>query len=149
MKRYEHTQFGTAFTVVVVIVAALIAWSSFRAIGSLDVTFWIMVGFMLILEVLFGWLKVTIDAEAVEVRFGIGLIGKRIPLHEIASCRIGSLAWYNGIGMRYTAQYGRVYTVSGRQIVVLDKVDSSTFGIGSDESEQLCRAITEAIREQN
>ncbi|MCO5184375.1 MAG: hypothetical protein M9965_10615 [Anaerolineae bacterium] len=147
MKRYEHTQFGTAFTVIVIIVAVLIAWSSFVATGGLDVTFWLMAGFMFVLELLFGWLRVSVDNEVVEARMGIGLVRKRIPLREIVSCRIEHLAWYNGIGLRYT-QYGRVYTVSGRQIVVLDKVDDSTFGIGSNEPDALCRAITDAVNEQ-
>jgi hypothetical protein len=145
MDNYRKFQFGTAFWIVLLGVTLLVSLSALNT--GLLASVIAMVGIALVLGILFGWLTVVVDAEAVEARLGIGLVRKRIALDQIESCRIEHLAWYNGLGMRYT-QFGRVYTVTGRQIIVLDLVDGGTFGMGSAEPERLCKVIMTAVEER-
>jgi hypothetical protein len=145
MQRYKKFQFGTAFWAILVGVTLVVAYLSQDDGSGLGVL--PMVVIALALGILFGWLTVSVDEQTVEARLGIGVVRKRILLEQIEGCRVEQLAWYNGLGMRYT-QFGRVYTVTGRQIVVLDLVDGRTFGMGSAEPEELCQVITNAVEER-
>lgn len=142
MTPYKHAQFGTAFWGLLFVIGLFVAYLTQRSGGQMS-TFYIMIGFFLVLGLLFGRLTVSVDSDTIEARFGIGLIGKKIDVADVADTRIEQLAWYNGLGIRLT-QFGWVYVVSGKQIVVLTFEDGNTFGIGTDEPEALMRAIERA-----
>lgn len=93
---------------------------------------------------LFGWLKVTVDDEAVTAGFGIGLIRKRIKLRDIRSVTALRNKWWYGWGIRMV-ETGWMYNVSGLDAVEIELQGGGRFRIGTDEPEELVRAISQKI----
>ena len=60
----------------------------------------------------FSALTVEVDAEAIRLRFGIGLVRKRIPLAEVKAWRDVRNPWYTGWGIRLGSGYV-LWNVSG------------------------------------
>ncbi|NQT47768.1 MAG: hypothetical protein HQ578_02195, partial [Chloroflexi bacterium] len=62
--------------------------------------------------ILFPTLTVIVDDRALEIRYGIGLIRKEIPLDEIESSRAVRNRWWYGLGIRRMPR-GWLYNVGG------------------------------------
>ncbi|MCX6338981.1 MAG: hypothetical protein NTX71_03570 [Candidatus Aureabacteria bacterium] len=88
-------------------------------------------------------LTVEIGDDALKVRYGHGLIRKTIPLSAIDSCRMVRYPWYFGWGLRWMP-CGWLFRVSGLAAVELGMKNGRRYGIGSDEPEELERAIKAA-----
>jgi hypothetical protein len=88
----------------------------------------------------YATLTVEVDAEAIRVRFGIGLIRKSIPLADIVRCDVVRTPTWWGWGMHWTPS-GWLYNVSGRAAVRLEMRSQRPVMIGSDEAERLKAAI--------
>jgi hypothetical protein len=102
----------------------------------------------LLVMLLFCGLTVTVDGEWIEVRFGPGLIRRRIPLADVADCTPFRYPWYWGWGIRRMGlRGGLLFNVSGLQAVELRMKDGERFGIGTDEPERLCEAIRGRLKE--
>jgi len=106
---------------------------------------------LLFVTLLFPTLTVTVDERDVQARFGAGLIGKRIPLSGIESCRPALNCWWWGWGIRLCPGTGAgapgwMYNVSGLQSVELRLKNGASFRIGTDEPERLCEAITQRLQ---
>ncbi len=141
-ERYRHTQKGyvpaVSLTTGIVLVTYLMSVYGFN---------WIALAVILILGaslVLFTALTVVIDEEAVEVRFGPGIIRKRFPLREIESCRTVKNPWYYGLGIRLTP-HGWLYTVSGSYAVEIRMKNGKKHRIGTDVPKDLEEAIRRSI----
>lgn len=89
---------------------------------------------------LFYCLRVEIDHRCVEVRFGTGLIRKRIPLADIAAARAVRNPWYVGWGI-HRIRGGWSFSVSGLDAVEILTRSGARIRIGTDEPETLKRAI--------
>lgn len=89
---------------------------------------------------LFGWLTVDIDTRRVLIKFGIGLITRRIPLDTIRGFAPVRNPWYYGWGIRFTP-HGILYNVSGFQAVELLLDDGRRVRVGTDEPDALVRAL--------
>jgi hypothetical protein len=92
---------------------------------------------------LFGALTVEVDRETIRLRFGIGLIRKRIPLADVSGWRAVRNPWYCGWGIRLGPR-GVLWNVSGFDAVELDLPAGRHFRIGTDEPELLVSALTQA-----
>lgn len=141
MTHYVHRQIGWLTAGPIALVALAIGWSLFEA-GLARVSLVPLV-FMALIVVFFGWLTVSIDRETVRLRFGVGLIRKRLPIGTIRDCRTVRNAWYYGWGIRLTPR-GWMWNISGLDAVELDLGDSAHFRIGTDDPEGLRSAIRRA-----
>ncbi len=142
MIRYQHKQIGYVSTITLVIgllfVAGLMAIYGFNWVGLVVL---ITIGIFL---VLFATLTVVIEEDAIEIRFGVGFIRRKFPLHEIESCRVVKNPCYYGWGIRLTP-YGWLYNISGLYAVEIEMKTGKKYRIGTDVPDELEKAIRESI----
>lgn len=139
--RYRHTQTGTV-QIVATIIAAVIIIISQLVMGWFWLSSVILV-FLLACLLLFAFLTVSVTAEVVEIRFGIGLVKRSIPLGSIVSAETVKTPWYYGWGIRWTPE-GPLYNVAGEGGVRIVLDSGKTLRIGTDEPELLAEAIRKA-----
>jgi len=140
--RYEHRQIGwwTLGPIALLIgVTSLVLLRSGIALGAA-----ISISLLAALVLLFGWLTVRIDADSILIRFGIGLIRRRVPLSRVRGHRAVTNRWFYGWGIRLIPG-GLLYNVSGFDAVELDLDDGSRLRIGTDEPAALGRALEPAL----
>ncbi len=139
---YEHTQRGiliiAAVTAVILIIIA-----SMIVFGPVWVTL-IVAGIMILALAMFSTLTVSVQRDALRLWFGpIRSIKKSWPISEIASVTTVTNRWYYGWGIRWTPT-GPLYNIAGLQAVEVTLVSGKVFRIGTDEPEELKRAIEQA-----
>ena len=136
---YRHTQIGW---VILGVVAAILAfvWSRLPPGVAAAAGFPLLLLAALTLLV-FSALTVEVDAEAIRLRFGIGLVRKRIPLAEVKAWRVVRNPWYTGWGIRLGSGYV-LWNVSGFDAVELHRASGRRFRVGTDEPAALLAAIT-------
>lgn len=143
---YSHTQFGW-MTMIALVAALVMIGSAATELGpeSPGKGFVIaaMALFVLLIPLL-GWLTVTMDEEAVTARFGVGLIRKKIKIKDIQNAAQVRNKWYYGWGIRMGPS-GWMYNVSGLDAVEIELKNAGKFRIGTDEPEELARAIRQRI----
>lgn len=136
---YEHTQRGiliiAAITAVILIILA-----SMIVFGPVWVTV-IVAGIMVLALAIFSTLTVSVQQDALRIWFGpLRLIKKSWPMSEIASVTTVTNRWYYGWGIRWTPR-GPLYNIAGLQAVEITLFSGKMFRIGTDEPEELLRAI--------
>jgi hypothetical protein len=145
---YEHRQFGSLTVAAIVAILVPVALILPRAVEASaapgTIVSAVVVAFLLVL-LLFSSLTVRVDREAVELRFGIGLIRKRFPTGRIVQATPVRNAWWYGWGIHLTP-HGWLYNVSGLDAVELLMGDGRTCRIGTDEPQTLADAIRNARR---
>ena len=144
-QEYRHIQVGYLTLGMlgagVLVIVVLMATSGFH---------WIALAVLIILALcsgLFATLTVRVDEDGVRIRFGPGVIRKRFPMKEIASCQVVRNPWYYGWGIRLIP-HGWLYNVSGLMAVELETKGGRRYRIGTDDPEQLAEAIQLAIGKQ-
>ncbi|OPX72305.1 MAG: hypothetical protein A4E40_00960 [Methanoregulaceae archaeon PtaU1.Bin059] len=139
---YEHTQRGTLI-IRAVIAVTLVILASMILFGPVWVTL-IVAGIMLLMLAIFSTLTVSVRSDALRICFGpIRAIKKSWPISDIASVTTVTNRWYYGWGIRWTP-HGPLYNVAGLEAVEVTLVSGKKFRIGTDEPEQLKRAIEKA-----
>src|SRR5712692_2522565 len=104
---YKHKQIGWVWGIplgAVVLGFGVAAYFLHRQGSSGSVYapyFALAAGVYLLVLVLFGSLTVKVDDELVDIRFGTGLIGKRLRLVDVQSCRPVRNRWLCGWGIRW------------------------------------------------
>ena len=143
---YKHTQIGR---LMIFISLAFILYFGFFS-TKVDSGFTFFITMLLILFILFSFasLKVMIDEKYLKIKFGYGIFKKRFVLKEIISARAVKNHWYYGWGIkRCLTPPMWIYNVSGFDAVEIRMEDGKTYRIGTDEPENLERAVTQAIRQ--
>jgi hypothetical protein len=141
MTPYRHTQIGYVILVMLTPVIVILA-----AVLMLAPDGWPLLAILIPLvlgAVAFARLTVTVDANSVWLRFGLGLIRKRIPTRDILSCGVVNVPWYAGWGIRWTGD-GWLYNVSGGRAVELRMRNGKRYLIGTDRPQELESAIRQA-----
>ena len=138
--RYRHTQVGWVILGVAAAVVAL-AWAGLPPEATAAARFPLLLGAALVL--VFGALSVAVDDDAVRLRFGIGLVRKRIPLRDVKSWREVRNAWYLGWGI-HMFPGGVLWNVAGFDAVELLLAGDRRLRIGTDEPANLAAAIARA-----
>jgi len=140
-QRFRQTQpgwviLGSTVPIGVLLLGVAVASGQYLLIGTIA---------LLILgtAALFGSLTVSVGDEAVEARFGVGLIRKSVPLSEVRSVAPVTNPWYYGWGLR-AYPGGVLYNVSGPYAVELRLRDGSQCRIGTADPEGLAAAILAA-----
>jgi hypothetical protein len=85
---------------------------------------------------LFFRLTVTVDEHYLRAVFGIGIVGKRILLTDIAEIRTVTNPWWYGWGIRKIPG-GWLWNITGLEAVELKLKNGRMFRIGTDEPETL------------
>ena len=135
---YRHTQVGWAILAALAAVFALL-WVRLPPEAVMAARFPLLLVAALLLFV-FSALTVEVDSDAIRLRFGIGLVRKRIPLAEVKGWRAVRNPWYTGWGIRLGPGYV-LWNVSGRGAVELALESGRRFRVGTDEPAALVSAI--------
>ena len=135
---YRHTQIGWAILGVAAAILAFV-WSRLPPEAVAAALFPLLLVAALPLLV-FSALTVEVDAEAIRLRFGIGLVRKRIPIGEVKGWREVRNPWYSGWGIRLGPGYV-LWNVSGRDAVELALASGRRFRVGTDEPAALAAAL--------
>lgn len=154
---YEHSQPGTLIRVILVIVILgqiILGWMIWKGLiepygqpeeAKVGVVVYVL-GILLILGVLvlFHNLTVRVDSKALQVKYGVGLIRKTVPLEEIESCQPVANSWWLGWGIRKIPG-GWMYNISGLEAVELTLKKGGVIRVGTDEPEILVAVINDRI----
>jgi hypothetical protein len=135
---YRHTQIGWVILAALAAVFALV-WVRLPPEAAVAARFPLLLVAALLLLV-FSSLTVEVDDDALRMRFGVGLVRKRIPLAEVRAWRVVRNPWITGWGIRLGPGYV-LWNVSGREAVELDFASGRRFRVGTDEPEALVSAI--------
>jgi hypothetical protein len=138
---YRHTQVGWMILGVVAAILAFV-WSRLPPEAAAAALFPLLLITALTVLV-FSALTVEVDREAVSLRFGIGLVRKRIPLADVSAWQAVRNPWYSGWGIRLGPR-GVLWNVSGFDAVELTLPGGRHFRVGTDEPAALVSAITQA-----
>jgi hypothetical protein len=138
---YQHRQWG--WLAIVAAVASAVLASLLVSNGRWSVA---VVGLAVatILLLVFGWLTVRVDDDAIEARFGIGLIRRTVPFSDVQGYRAVRNPWYYGWGIRLIPA-GWLLNVSGLSALELDLPAGRRVRIGTDEPERLVDVLSRVI----
>ncbi len=89
-------------------------------------------------------LTVEVDAEAVRLRFGNGLVKKSFPLKEISSASPVRTTLLQGWGIHWIGS-GWLYNIYGLDAVLITLRNGGCVTIGTDEPAALAAAINERL----
>jgi hypothetical protein len=148
-KLYRHRQlgwvFGWATAAALVLATALLQSLSEQTIATAGWMVYALYALIVGAFLLFGWLVVEVDRNAIDVRFGVGLIGRHFDVADVRRCdRIRTRIWW-GWGLHWTPS-GWLYNVSGRDAVRVEFASQQAVMIGTDDADGLVRAIETARR---
>lgn len=135
---YRHTQIGWAIIGSLVLVAGLVLPPLQAA--RLDRGHTLFASIAAAVLVVFGWLTVEVDAGSILLRFGIGLVRKRLALRDVKSWREVRNPWYSGWGIKIRPGVV-LWNVSGFDAVELVLEGGTRFRVGTDEPVALAAAI--------
>jgi hypothetical protein len=138
---YRRTQ--VAWPTVVPVVVVMLFLAGVFLTSHLFTPLALAAGVMTVVLLLFATMTVTVDDTAVNVRFGIGLVGKRVPFDRIRSCQVVRNAWYYGWGIHFIPG-GILYNASGLSAIELRLTNGRCVRIGSGEPDGLAAALRRA-----
>ena len=153
MTSYKHTQIGYLMIAVILAVLALFAWVQITARAespSVDsgTNLLVTAVMILILFILasFTALTTSIDEKYLQIKFGYGILRKKVLLSEIVSAKQVKNRWYYGWGLRlWLWPEMWIYNVSGFDAVEIVMKNGKIYRIGTDVSSELEIAIKQAI----
>jgi len=142
---YKHTQIG--YLIIFVLLAVTLLFGSIMTQVGLNSKVLIPMVFILFILASFASLKVMIDENYLQIKFGYGIYRKRFTLKEIISAKTVKNHWYYGWGIRvWFWPYMLIYNVSGFDAVEIKTKNGKTYRIGTDEPNNLERAIKQSIK---
>jgi hypothetical protein len=134
---YKRTQIGWLMILVLGVVTLIVVASG----ASLAVA-----AILAACLVLFPTLTVEGTERGLDVRFGPGLVRRRISWADIRAARPVRNTWLAGWGIRWIGS-GWMYNVSGLDAVELSLASGRTFRIGTDDPRGLHAFIAAHLRE--
>ena len=143
-RHYRHTQVGWVLigsvAVPLLLIAAVVIASGLRWFALF------FVGLAVLLLGVFSTLSISVDDAALHLRFGVGLVRKRIPLAGIRHFSRTRTRWYHGWGIHF-APGGMIYNVSGFDAVELVLDSGKRVRLGTDDPEALVSALSAVLGE--
>ena len=157
---YHHTQPAshiTVFFLIAFFVLLLVIWVGVRdeeisseltkdrelTLGAMGIAAFVM---LLVLS-LFHSLTVYVDGECLNLRFGIGLITRKIPFDRIKAVKVAKHHGWQGFGVRRISG-GWIYSVAGSDVVEVKLNDGQLILIGTNEPQVLMRVVQDRISSQ-
>ncbi len=139
---YRNTQFGTVIVGMVVVAIGFCLWIATE--NSWPPVTVAVLAFLVAVLVLFWSLTVEVTPEKLRCSFGVGLISKTIPMHQVKGAVAVRNHWYNGWGIRRVPD-AWMFSVSGLAAVELSLDSGKKFRIGTNDPEGLLLAIETTI----
>ena len=146
-KIYLHRQIGVQSLIAHGVGFAILGWLFFRVdLAGVSLTMFATLAALLTISVIaFTTLACTVQDGEFRVACGIfGWPDKRVALSEIAGVLPTKTALISGFGIRVTTR-GWLYSVSGRQAVIVGLRDGKQFLVGTDEPTKLADAINQSL----
>ena len=141
---YQHTQKGTL--IIGVLSAGVLVTASIGIISDGAGAGFSMALLLAVFLAFFSTLTVSVGEGFVCCRYGpVGLLRKRIPFEDIVSVQAVRNSWLAGWGVRWLRGGTTLWNVSGLDAVELIFKSGKRFRIGTDQPEELSRAIENAI----
>lgn len=141
--RYRHAQSGTLMIGMCLAAAGFVFYYLLNGGPS---WLWLVLALLAGVGSVFSSLTVLIDEKNLTASFALGWPRVVVPLADIAETQVVRNPWYYGWGIRLTPQ-GTLYNVSGLDAVQIKRKNGKTLRIGTDEPEQLRRALTQEIEQ--
>jgi len=142
---YNHTQTGRLMLFVLFAVVLLFGFTLIK--NGFDPIFFTFMLFILFILASFASLNVIINENYLQIKFGYGIYKKRFPLKDITSAKAVKNHWYFGWGIRYWAPSRMlIFNVSGFDAVEIKTKDNKIYRIGTDDPQNLERAILQTIK---
>ncbi|MGB1263828.1 MAG: hypothetical protein ACPG52_13030 [Cognaticolwellia sp.] len=135
--QYQNKQIGSAIIGIMVLVIFVILFTS---LGKDNQVIWPVIVILSVVIVLFHSLNIQVNSNTINWSFGPGFWKKSIALNTINAARKVKTKWYYGLGIRYTPS-GWLYIVSGTSAVELSLNDGSKVSLGTDDPDNLLKAI--------
>jgi hypothetical protein len=142
---YNHTQIG--YLIIFVSLAVAILFGILLVSAGFNTI--ILAAMFLILFALasFASLNVVIDNDHLRIKFGYGIVRKSFELKGIATVKAVKNHWYYGWGIRFWFWPRMlIFNISGFDAVEIIMKNGNRYRIGTDEPENLERAIVQAIQ---
>jgi hypothetical protein len=140
---YRHTQVGwriiAASGLGLMVAVALTLTLSPATRAAVPWLLTALYGVLVLGLALFATLTVVVD-DAINVRFGIGLLRKSIAVEDVRRCELVRTRVLWGWGLHWTPS-GWLYNVGGRDAVRLELAGQRAIMVGSDEAPRLRDAI--------
>ncbi len=151
---YKHTQKSLMMIIVTLAIFALFAWahimSSLEAASVDSGTNLLVTSTMVIVLTIlssFITLQVTIDKQAIHLKFWYGIFRKTFLLKNIASAKVVRNHRYYGRGIKvWMWPKMWIYSVWGLDAVEIKTHNGKIYRIGTDEPKKLEQAILSAIK---
>lgn len=110
---------------------------------------WKVLGLMMLINLIALTLfaRLTIQLKGDKLRWYFGLFGRpkwELSLSQIQRAEVCNTKWYEGKGIRFTAE-GMLYNAAGSGAVRILKIDGSKLRLGSSEPEVLCQKINASL----
>lgn len=140
---YRHTQ--TGYLIIVVFGAILLFIIGRIPAHGLEPRGFALLGILPVCLLLFSSLTIEIRDGLLKWKFGVGVIRKKVLLTDIINATPIRTTFLQGWGIHRT-RGGWLYNVSGFQAVEFQMKDGKRFKLGTDEPEELVRAVWMQIR---
>ena len=140
MKGFKEVQFAWWMIALMTFVFLFITYLYINKIGDRPISqvpYFIIMVVNLIILILFYGMTTEIDDAKITIRFGIGIIRKRIAIQNIKHVETVKNQWYYGWGIRFIPG-GMLYNISGLKGVELTFYDTKRIvRIGTKVTESL------------
>ena len=90
--------------------------------------------------------RVQVDSDTLWLKFGIGLIKKKIPLRSVVGVEPAEHKWHYGWGIRLIGNRQWVYALTGRKLVKVSTSDEVVYYIGTEHPYELAAAIRAGMK---
>lgn len=138
MNTYKHTQIGYLLIAALGAATLMIGYLTVATNFSLEAI--LLLVFMTLCLALFATLTVEVNDRAINIRFGMGVIRKRVPLEDVQAYRAVKNPWYYGWGI-HVIPGGWIFNVSGSESIELEMKNGRKYRIGTDDVQGLANAI--------
>ena len=143
MKQYKHTQIGYLLIIVFSVTIILVGTLVFRTNFTPGLVF--IFAFTVLCLAVFSRLTVEVDDQALDLRFGVGVIRKRFLLKDVEAYRAVKNPWYYSWGIHIIPN-GLIFNVSGLEAVELQMKNGRRYRIGTDDPEGLVNAVKTGLQ---
>ncbi|ASJ98002.1 MULTISPECIES: hypothetical protein [Shewanella] len=138
--QYKNTQPGIAMLSIMGIVVLVLVFASVTKPTEPIGFAYLILG---VLSILFSSLTIKVEGGEVKWFFGPKFWNKSIKISEIESIKKTRTKWYYGLGIRLIST-GWLYNVSGLTAVELKLKDGTTVSLGTNDPENLIKAIEQS-----
>lgn len=157
MKEVKYKEIQTVYWFVVFfsVLTILINLHTYLGWGNHPIPSWsaggLLAGFLIFAMLIFFNMTITINTEVASVKFGIGLIKRKIPVRDLDlnTAEIIHLPWYAVIGYRISLNGTFFNTKPGPALLIKTKNRNTEFFVGTKHGKEIIAIIEEIQKQEN